>query len=96
MDNTQLLEELTTHVSKLHALLRDPQPGLFTWCSFVGQEWKAIARLWGGEQQPEQGREIRTSILSLTCPNDDAALKHIGGTSYACPACNYTLDKERD
>jgi hypothetical protein len=43
MENLQALKH---HVDRLHKLLADQEPGLFTWCIFVGENWKAITKLW--------------------------------------------------
>jgi hypothetical protein len=39
-------QKLRDHVNNLASLLIAPEPGLHTWCLFVGQEWKAIAEMW--------------------------------------------------
>jgi hypothetical protein len=47
-----MLAALKNEVDKLHSLLADPQPGLATWCGFVGERWKKIADLWGAVVAP--------------------------------------------
>jgi hypothetical protein len=44
------LENLKEHVTKLAALLEDPQPGLATWNEFLGQHFKAIHDGWDGNK----------------------------------------------
>ena len=39
------LEELTARVDRLHRLLHDPQPGLFTWNERVGKALAALSRV---------------------------------------------------
>lgn len=39
------LQQLTSHVARLHSLLQDPEPGLITWVSMVSYEWNAITEL---------------------------------------------------
>ena len=47
---TPVLDELTQHVNRLHGLLANPQPGLFTWQEFVINHWQAVVHLWFKEQ----------------------------------------------
>lgn len=46
------LDKLKPHVSKLHSLLSDSHPGLFTWSALVAEHWQAIAKMWNGELAP--------------------------------------------
>lgn len=39
-------EELQEAVNKLNNLLKDPQPGIFTWCDCYGELMTAITNYW--------------------------------------------------
>ena len=54
------LEALKPHVDKLHALLAEPEPGLFTWSMFVAKEWRAIAELWEPSLQSANAENSQT------------------------------------
>ena len=53
---TPVLDELTHRVNRLHGLLADPQPGLFTWNEFVLYHWQAIVNLWSKEEDSNAKR----------------------------------------
>ena len=42
------LEYLQEHVEKLLGLIKDPHPGLFTWCQAYADEMKWIVQYWEG------------------------------------------------
>lgn len=42
-------KKLHEHTKKLNDLLEKPEPGISSWCMFVGEHWKAIAEMWGYE-----------------------------------------------
>jgi hypothetical protein len=44
----QIYQTLAVHVASLSALLREPEPGLWSWAECVAQEAAAIAKLYAG------------------------------------------------
>ena len=48
MSQYEMFAKLKHHVNLLRGLLEEPEPGLFTWCSAVATQWKAISDLWKG------------------------------------------------
>ena len=53
------LEKLTETVDKLHALLHDPHPGLFSWNMFLAERMNELAGYWS-DRLEEQAKEHTT------------------------------------
>jgi len=47
----ELYRQLKEHVDALKVLLSNPRPSLWSWCTSVGIEVKAIADLYGTETE---------------------------------------------
>ena len=45
------LEELKERIDKIHNLLSDPQPGLFTWCQFLGEQMNELCSEWNKKDE---------------------------------------------
>jgi hypothetical protein len=69
--------KLHGHVKTLDGLLRDQQPGLASWCSFVAEEWKAIAEMWRPDPKrpatpgPPYGAEKPDVVPGTTTQNSE-------------------------
>lgn len=48
MNEDPKIKSMREEAEKLAALMRDPQPGLFTWADFVRERVEAINELWYG------------------------------------------------
>ena len=46
MNSMPDFDELKKHVDCMKKLLDDPQPGIFSWCGFLGEHWKKVADMW--------------------------------------------------
>lgn len=62
-------DKLAEPVRRLHQLLQDRQPGLGTWCTFVGENWKTVAEMWADQLPqrvaPELLRELESVEVTL-------------------------------
>jgi len=56
MSNTPNLDYLKEEVRKLHALLDDPHPGLFTWREAYADQAKVLMEFWSDSAETVPGR----------------------------------------
>lgn len=45
----EFAQQIADHAEKLAKLMRDPQPGLFTWSEFVRQHAQWLSDWWAGK-----------------------------------------------
>jgi hypothetical protein len=66
MPDFDRLHELARKLAELTAP-GNQEPGLASWCMFVGEDWREIARMWGGEQTYTPDRRCKHDLRHEDC-----------------------------
>lgn len=69
MSDTPNLDELKEHVRKLSLLLKDPHPGLSTWCGFYAEQMQAISKFWNLSDPPKDVSMVVGTHTGKRIPN---------------------------
>jgi hypothetical protein len=72
----QIYQTLAVHVARLSALLREPEPGLYTWGDFVAGEVAAIAKLYCGPHPFSPGAGVTRDDNPTRCIQCGATRAH--------------------